>query len=58
MNISANKPNQHTLAQLIASGWKSRSVKSELRSNFEQALKGAASAGERGASSLFRHLGL
>ena len=53
MNISANKPNQHTLAQLIASGWKSRTVKSELRSNFEQALKGAASAGERGASSLF-----
>jgi len=53
MNISANKPNQHTLAQLIASGWKSRSVKSELRSNFEQALKVAASSGERGASSLF-----
>lgn len=42
-----------TLAELRASGWTSRSVKSELRSNFEHALAGAASAGEQDASSLF-----
>jgi len=41
------------LAELLASGWTSRSVKDELRLNFEQALADACTRGERGASSLF-----
>jgi magnesium chelatase subunit I len=46
-------PAIHTLAALRASGWRSRSVKQELRENFERALAQAVAAGERGASSLF-----
>ena len=46
-------PSIRTLAALRASGWTSRSVKQELRENFERALAQAVAAGERGASSLF-----
>jgi magnesium chelatase subunit I len=46
-------PTARTLAELRASGWTSRSVKAELRGNFERALAGAAARGERGAASLF-----
>ncbi len=46
-------PTPKTLAQLRATGWTSRCVKTELRSNFERALAAASAAGERGASSLF-----
>lgn len=46
-------PAIRTLAALRASGWTSRSVKTELRTNFEHALADAASRGDRGAASLF-----
>ncbi len=46
-------PSIRTLAALRASGWRSRSVKEELRSNFQRALAQAVASGERGASSLF-----
>ena len=46
-------PPVRTLAELRASGWRSRPVKEELRSNFEHALAAAAAKGERGAASLF-----
>jgi magnesium chelatase subunit I len=46
-------PAPTTLAALRASGWTPRSVKEELRSNFEQALSSAVARGERGASALF-----
>ncbi len=46
-------PTARTLAELRASGWTPRSVKAELRGNFERALAGAAARGERGAASLF-----
>lgn len=42
-----------TLAALRTSGWKSRSVKAELRTNFQAALAMAAAEGEKGASTLF-----
>ena len=42
-----------TLAALRASGWRSRSVKEELRANFQHALSQAAARGEKGASTLF-----
>jgi magnesium chelatase subunit I len=47
------RPAATTLAALRASGWHSRSVKEELRANFQQALAQAAARGERGAASLF-----
>ena len=50
---SSAPPSIRTLAALRASGWRSRSVKDELRSNFQQALAQAVASGERGASSLF-----
>ena len=50
---STAPPSIRTLAALRASGWRSRSVKDELRSNFQQALAQAVASGERGASSLF-----
>ena len=46
-------PAPTTLAALRASGWTPRSVKEELRSNFERALSAAVARGERGASALF-----
>ena len=46
-------PSIRTLAALRASGWRSRSVKQELRENFERALAQAVAAGQAGASSLF-----
>jgi len=46
-------PSIRTLAALRASGWKSRTVKEELRGNFQQALAQAVAAGQSGASSLF-----
>ena len=46
-------PAPTTLAALRASGWTPRSVKEELRSNFERALAAAVARGERGASGLF-----
>ncbi len=46
-------PAPTTLAALRASGWTPRSVKEELRSNFERALAEAVARGERGASGLF-----
>jgi len=46
-------PAPTTLAALRATGWTPRSVKEELRSNFEQALSAAVARGERGASALF-----
>ena len=46
-------PPARTLAELRASGWTTRSVKAELRGNFERALAAAAARGERGAASLF-----
>ena len=46
-------PSIRTLAALRASGWRSCSVKEELRSNFQRALAQAVASGERGASSLF-----
>lgn len=46
-------PSARTLAALRASGWRSRSVKEELRANFQHALAQAAARGEKGASSLF-----
>ncbi len=42
-----------TLADLRASGWRSRSVKAELRGNFEQALAAASARGDAGTASLF-----
>ena len=47
------RPAATTLAALRASGWHSRSVKEELRANFQHALAQAAARGERGAASLF-----
>ncbi|MEY4832920.1 MAG: hypothetical protein RL527_1133, partial [Planctomycetota bacterium] len=47
------RPAATTLAALRASGWHSRSVKEELRANFQLALAQAAARGERGAASLF-----
>ncbi|MFM7807280.1 MAG: magnesium chelatase, partial [Planctomycetota bacterium] len=46
-------PSIRTLAALRASGWKSRTVKEELRGNFQQALAQAVASGQGGASSLF-----
>jgi len=42
-----------TLAALRASGWRSRTVKAELRANFERALADAVARGERTAAALF-----
>jgi len=41
------------LAELRTSGWKSRSVKTELRTNFEHALAASSARGDRGAAGLF-----
>lgn len=46
-------PAIHTLAALRASGWRSRSVKAELRTNFEHALAASSARGDRGAAGLF-----
>jgi magnesium chelatase subunit I len=46
-------PAIRTLAALRASGWRSRTVKQELRGNFERALAKAVAEGQGGASSLF-----
>ncbi len=46
-------PPVRTLAELRASGWRSRPVKEELRGNFQRALAAASASGERGAASLF-----
>ena len=46
-------PAIHTLAELRASGWRSRSVKAELRTNFEHALAASSARGDRGAAGLF-----
>ena len=46
-------PAIRTLAALRASGWRSRTVKQELRDNFERALAKAVAEGQGGASSLF-----
>lgn len=46
-------PTLHTLAQLLESGWQSRSIKEEIRSNFQQQLAAASAAGEPAGSSLF-----
>ncbi|NBX25606.1 MAG: magnesium chelatase [Planctomycetes bacterium] len=46
-------PAIRTLAALRASGWRSRTVKQELRGNFERALAKAVAEGHGGASSLF-----
>jgi len=46
-------PAPTTLAALRASGWTPRSVKEELRANFERALAAAVARGERGATGLF-----
>jgi magnesium chelatase subunit I len=46
-------PSIRTLAALRASGWRSRTVKEELRGNFQRALSHAVAAGQGGASSLF-----
>ncbi|MBM4006848.1 MAG: magnesium chelatase [Planctomycetes bacterium] len=50
---SSTPPSIRTLAALRASGWKSRTVKEELRGNFQQALAQAVASGQGGASSLF-----
>jgi magnesium chelatase subunit I len=42
-----------TLAELRASGWRSRSVKEELRENFTKALAAAAREGTAASESLF-----
>ncbi|NBX37016.1 MAG: magnesium chelatase [Planctomycetes bacterium] len=46
-------PGIHNLEQLRASGWQSRSVKDEVRSNFQRQLAAASASGEHAASSLF-----
>jgi len=46
-------PAIHTLAQLLESGWRSCSVKEELRSNFQRQLAAASAAGESASASLF-----
>ena len=46
-------PSIATLAALRASGWRSRTVKAELRANFERALSDAVARGERTAVALF-----
>ncbi len=51
---SSRRPSPiRTLAELQASGWRSRSVKDELRENFTQALVAATRSGAAGASTLF-----
>ncbi|MCX5641150.1 MAG: magnesium chelatase [Planctomycetota bacterium] len=46
-------PAIRNLAELRTSGWKSRSVKTELRTNFEHALAASSARGDRGAAGLF-----
>ena len=46
-------PPINMLAALRASGWRSRTVKAELRANFERALSDAVARGERTAVALF-----
>jgi magnesium chelatase subunit I len=46
-------PSIATLAALRASVWRSRTVKAELRANFERALADAVARGERTAAALF-----
>jgi magnesium chelatase subunit I len=52
-STSTTPPSIRTLAALRASGWKSRTVKEELRGNFQQALAQAVASGQGGASGLF-----
>ncbi|MEI6475146.1 MAG: magnesium chelatase [Planctomycetota bacterium] len=46
-------PAIRNLAEFRSSGWKSRSVKTELRTNFEHALAASSARGDRGAAGLF-----
>ncbi len=50
---SDSPPSIRTLAELRESGWQSRSVKDEIRSNFQRQLAAASASGEPAASSLF-----